>query len=885
MTTQKKNNTTLKYVYSFKEGNKDMRNLLGGKGANLAEMTNIGLPVPRGFTVTTEACNKYYEDKLVISKDVQKQILEKLKELETLTGKNFGDLKNPLLVSVRSGSRASMPGMMDTVLNLGLNDEVAKNFAIETGNPRFTYDSYRRFIMMFADVVKGYDKSDFDKILDKYKVKKGVKLDTELDSDDMFKITEEFKKVYKKLSKEEFPQDPLVQVMEATTAVFRSWMNERAIIYRKMNDIPASWGTAVNIQEMVYGNLGDTSGTGVAFTRNPSTGENKLYGEYLINAQGEDVVAGIRTPEHIETLKNVLPDCYNEFVHVSKLLETHYKDMQDMEFTIENGKLFMLQTRNGKRTAKAAIKIALDLLDEKLISEEEAIMKVEPKQLDQLLHPMFDPKEIAKLKPIANGLAASPGAATGHIYFTAEDVSKAKENKIKSILVRLETSPEDIQGMNDCEGILTIRGGMTSHAAVVARGMGRCCVCGCGELTVDTKKKTMTTSTGVVFKEGDFISIDGTLGNVYAGEIKTVDPELSGENERFMKLADKIRVLDVRANADSPADAKVAFNFGAQGIGLCRTEHMFFEESRIFAVRQMITSETTEQREKALKKILPMQRKDFEGLFREMNGLPVIIRYLDPPLHEFLPHTDNEIKDLAIALEMDFKALKNRIESLKEFNPMMGHRGCRLAVTYPEIAVMQTRAVIEAAIKVKKEGINVIPEIMIPLTTGLEEFNFCKKLVDETASSIIEKAGIELKYMVGTMVETPRAALKAGEIAKEAEFFSFGTNDLTQLTFGFSRDDAGKFLNEYYEKGIFAEDPFARIDQTGVGELIKMACINGRKTNKNLELGICGEHGGEPSSVEFCHKIGLSYVSCSPYRVPIARLAAAQAAAKEKLGL
>ena len=872
-----------KYVYAFTEGNKDMRNLLGGKGANLAEMTSIGLPVPRGFTVTTEACNAYYESGKKINKEMEKQIFEYLEKLEEVTGKKFGDKVNPLLVSVRSGARASMPGMMDTVLNLGLNDEVAVEFAKATGNKRFTYDSYRRFIQMFADVVKGYPKSSFERVLDEFKDKKGVKYDTDLDENDMYDIAMKFKEIYKEIAKEEFPQDPKVQLLEAIKAVFRSWMNDRAIYYRKMNDIPASWGTAVNVQEMVYGNLGESSGTGVAFTRNPSTGEKKLYGEYLINAQGEDVVAGIRTPESIETLEKVMPEVYKQFVETAEKLEKHYKDMQDMEFTIENGKLFMLQTRNGKRTAQAAIKIAVDLLNEGMVSKEEALLKVEPKQLDTLLHPMFDAKALKEAKVIATGLAASPGAGTGEIYFTAEEVSAAKKAGKKCILVRLETSPEDIEGMNDAEGILTIRGGMTSHAAVVARGMGRCCVSGCGELKIDEEKKTLTTKDGKVFKEGDYISLDGSTGNVYGEQIKTVEPEFSGDFGTFMKLVDEVKTLGVRANADNPKDASVAHKYGAEGIGLCRTEHMFFEKDRIFAFRQMIAAETLEQREKALEKILPYQREDFEGLFREMDGLPVIIRYLDPPLHEFLPHTDEEIKPLAKELGVTFESLKSRVESLKEFNPMMGHRGCRLAVTYPEIEKMQTRAVIEAAINVTKEGKVVEPEIMIPLTGDVKELAFVKKIVVETADEIIKEAKADVHYQVGTMIEIPRAALLADEIAKEAEFFSFGTNDLTQMTYGFSRVDAGKFLGDYVEKGIFENDPFTKLDQNGVGKLVDMAATLGKKSRPDITLGICGEHGGEPSSVEFCHKVGLNYVSCSPHRVPIARLAAAQARAKELL--
>ena len=870
----------IKYVYAFSEGNKDMRDLLGGKGANLAEMTKVGLPVPKGFTVTTEACNKYYEDKEQISKEVKDQIFEKLEKLEKTTGKKMGDLENPLLVSVRSGARASMPGMMDTVLNLGLNDAVAENFAKVTNNKRFAYDSYRRFIMMFADVVKGYSKNSFERLLDKIKEEKNAKYDTDLNEDDMYEIAMKFKEVYKELSGVEFPQDPRVQLIEAVTAVFRSWNNERAIIYRRMNDIPGSWGTAVNIQEMVFGNKGDDCGTGVAFTRNPSTGENKLYGEYLINAQGEDVVAGVRTPQDISTLETVMPKVYEEFVKTTQILEKHYRDMQDMEFTIENGKLFMLQTRNGKRTAQAALKIAVDLVNEGMLTKEEALLKVEPKQLDSLLHPNFNVNALKEAKLVATGLAASPGAACGKIYFNALDVSKAKENKEKVLLVRLETSPEDIQGMNDAEGILTIRGGMTSHAAVVARGMGRCCVCGCGELIVNEEKKTLTTKEGHVYHEGDYLSIDGSTGKVYDGIVETKEPSISGYFETFMNWADEVRTLKVRTNADTPKDAKQALKFGAEGIGLCRTEHMFFEETRIFNFRRMIAAKTVEQREEALEKILPYQREDFIGLFKAMEGNPVTIRFLDPPLHEFLPHTDEEIKPLAESLDMSFEELKNRVESLKEFNPMMGHRGCRLAITYPEIARMQTRAVIEAAIEVNKEGMNVVPEIMIPLVAEVKELKYVREIVCETADSIIKEQGVKLDYKVGTMIEIPRAALTADKIAEEAEFFSFGTNDLTQMTYGFSRDDATKFLPYYYEKQILESDPFARLDQAGVGQLVEMATRKGRSTRSDIKLGICGEHGGDPSSVEFCHKLGLNYVSCSPFRVPIARLAAAQAAVK-----
>ena len=868
-----------KYVYAFNEGKKEMKNLLGGKGANLAEMTNIGMPVPNGFTITTEACTKYYEDGKTISHEIEEEIFSKLEELENKTGKKIGDMNNPLLVSVRSGARASMPGMMDTVLNLGLNDKVAEGFANATNNKRFAYDSYRRFIQMFADVVKGYPKSSFERYFDKIKEEKGVKNDLELTADDMVEVTMKFKENYKELAGEEFPQDPKVQLLEAVKAVFRSWMNERAIVYRRLNDIPSDWGTAVNVQEMVYGNRGNDCGTGVAFTRNPATGEKKLYGEYLINAQGEDVVAGIRTPEPISKLESDMPEVYNQFVKIANMLENHYKDMQDMEFTIENGKLFMLQTRNGKRTAQAALKIAVDLVSEGMITKEEALLKVEPKQLDQLLHKTFDSEALKNGKVIAKGLAASPGAATGRIYFTAKDVVNAKENGVKdTLLVRLETSPEDIEGMNSAHGILTVRGGMTSHAAVVARGMGRCCVCGCGELIINEDNKTITTKDGTVYKEGDYMSLDGSTGNVYGEEIKTVEPEISGDFETFMNWADAVRKLKVRTNADTPRDAKQARKFGAEGIGLCRTEHMFFEEDRIFNFRKMIAAETVSQREEALEKILPYQRGDFEELFRAMAPYSVTIRYLDPPLHEFLPHTDEEIKPLAESLGMTFEALKERVESLKEFNPMMGHRGCRLAVTYPEIAKMQTKAVIEAAINVNKEGLNVEPEIMIPLVGEVKELKYVKNIVCETADEIIKNSGVNLKYKVGTMIEIPRAALTADEIAKEAEFFSFGTNDLTQMTYGFSRDDASKFLKDYYDKQIFESDPFAKLDQVGVGKLVKMAVELGKQTRPDIHLGICGEHGGEPSSVEFCHKVGLDYVSCSPFRVPLARLASAQAA-------
>lgn len=872
-----------KYVYLFSEGNKDMRDLLGGKGANLAEMTNIGLPVPRGFTITTEACNKYYSDGNKISEEVVNQIFEKVAELENITGKKFGNQENPLLVSVRSGARASMPGMMDTILNLGLNDSVAQSFSKITNNPRFVYDSYRRFIQMFADVVMGFPKSSFERLFDKIKEEKNVKLDTELTADDLIEVVNIYKSEYFKYAGVEFPQDSRTQLLEAVKAVFRSWNNERAITYRRLNDIPGSWGTAVNVQEMVYGNKGENCGTGVAFTRNPATGEKKLYGEYLINAQGEDVVAGIRTPQDINTLKEVMPNCYDEFVRINKILEEHYKDMQDMEFTIEDGKLFMLQTRNGKRTAQAALKIAVDLVNEGMITKEEALLKVEPKQLDQLLHPNFDTESLKNGNVIATGLAASPGAATGKLYFTAEDVLNAYKTGEKDIvLARLETSPEDIEGMNIAHGVLTIRGGMTSHAAVVARGMGTCCVCGCGELIIDEINKTLTTKDGKVMHEGDWISLDGSTGNVYGERIKTVEPSISGDFETFMNWADNTRKLQVRTNADTPKDAILARKFGAEGIGLCRTEHMFFEEERIFNFRRMITADTEEKRREALEKILPYQRSDFEGLFRSMEGYSVTIRFLDPPLHEFLPHTDEEIKPLAESLGMTFEALKNRVISLKEFNPMMGHRGCRLAITYPEIAEMQTRAVIEAAINVEKEGIKTHPEIMIPLIGDLKELKYVKNIVTTTADKVMVEKNFKVNYNIGTMIEIPRATVIADEIAQEAEFFSFGTNDLTQLTYGFSRDDASKFLNDYYKKGIFESDPFAKIDRTGVGELMRIAVEKGRKTRPNIELGICGEHGGEPSSVEFCNELGLTYVSCSPFRVPLARLAAAQAAIKAK---
>ena len=869
-----------KYVYLFKEGNASMRELLGGKGANLAEMTNLGLPIPQGFTVTTEACTKYYEDGETISKEIEDQIFEALSKLEEISGKKFGDKENPLLVSVRSGARASMPGMMDTILNLGLNDEVLKSIAAK--NERFAYDSYRRFIQMFSDVVMEIPKPLFEKAIDEMKEKRGVKLDTELTAGDLKELVGTFKAIYLKEHGSEFPSDPVEQLKEAVKAVFRSWNNPRAITYRRLNDIPGDWGTAVNVQEMVFGNMGDDCGTGVAFTRNPATGENKLFGEYLMNAQGEDVVAGIRTPQPIATLEQTNKQAYEDFVKYANELEKHYRDMQDMEFTIERGKLFFLQTRNGKRTANAALKIAVDLVNEGMITEKEAVLRVEPNQLDQLLHPNFDQEKLKAAKPVAKGLAASPGAATGKVVFTADRAVELHEAGEKDlILVRLETSPEDIDGMNVCHGILTVRGGMTSHAAVVARGMGTCCVAGCGELVVEEEKGQFKDPQGNVYHEGDYISLDGSTGNVYGEKIDTVDATVSGDFAKLMGWADQYRQMEVRTNADTPKDATVAYNFGAQGIGLCRTEHMFFAPERIAAIREMIVSKTAEQREKALNKILPMQRGDFEGLFKAMKGYPVTIRLLDPPLHEFLPHTDEEIEALAKEMGMTFEELKNVVNSLHEFNPMMGHRGCRLDVTYPEIGVMQTKAIIQAAINVNKEtGMNVVPEIMVPLVGEVKELKYVKDIITKTADEEIAKAGVKLKYEVGTMIEIPRAALTADEIAKEAEFFSFGTNDLTQMTFGFSRDDAGKFLGAYYEKKIYESDPFAKLDQVGVGKLVKMGVELGRKTRPDIQLGICGEHGGNPPTVEFCHNIGLTYVSCSPYRVPIARLAAAQAAIK-----
>ena len=869
-----------KYVYLFQEGNETMRNLLGGKGANLAEMTILGIPVPQGFIVTTEACNKYYNDGKVISEEVLEQIQNHIAKLEEITGKKFGSLENPLLVSVRSGARVSMPGMMDTILNLGLNDEAVEVVAKQTNNPRFAYDSYRRFVQMFSDVVMGVEKRLFENIIDEMKEARGVHYDTELTADDLKELVVKFKDLYKKEMKKDFPQDPKEQLVEAITAVFRSWDNPRAIVYRRLNDIPGEWGTAVNVQEMVFGNKGDTSGTGVAFSRNPATGEKGIYGEYLMNAQGEDVVAGIRTPLSITKLNEQNPALYKQFIDIVNKLENHYKDMQDMEFTIEEGKLFFLQTRNGKRTAQAALKIAVDLVSEGMLSKEEAILKVEPKQLDSLLHPTFEASALKNTKEIAKGLPASPGAACGKIAFTAEEAKERAEKGEKVVLVRLETSPEDIEGMIAAEGILTVRGGMTSHAAVVARGMGTCCVAGCGELKVDEEKRTLEVG-GKVYTDKDYISIDGSTGNIYGEAIKTVTPEISGYFATFMSWADEIRKLQVRTNADTPRDTKQAVEFGAEGIGLCRTEHMFFDEDRIMPMREMIVAKTEEERRRALGKLLPMQKGDFKAMYEALEGRPATIRFLDPPLHEFVPHSDEEIRELAGQMSLDFDELKATVEGLHEFNPMLGHRGCRLAVTYPEIAEMQTRAVIEAAIEVKNEkGYDIVPEIMIPLVGEVKELKFVKDIVDSTAKAVMNEKGVTLEYHVGTMIEIPRAALTADEIAKEAEFFSFGTNDLTQMTFGFSRDDAGKFLNDYYERKIYEQDPFAKLDQVGVGQLVKMAAEKGRATRPSIKLGICGEHGGDPSSVEFCHNVGLNYVSCSPFRVPLARLAAAQAQVK-----
>jgi len=872
-----------KYVYLFKEGNADMRELLGGKGANLAEMTNLGLPIPQGFTVSTEACTEYYNDGKKINDEIQGQIFEALKKLEEIQGKKFGDNSDPLLVSVRSGARASMPGMMDTILNLGLNDVAVEGFAAKTGNPRFAYDSYRRFIQMYSDVVMEVPKSFFEKIIDELKEEKGVKYDTELTVDDLKELVKRFKAVYKEnMNGEEFPQDPTEQLMGAVKAVFRSWDNPRAIVYRRMNDIPGDWGTAVNVQAMVFGNMGETSGTGVAFTRNPSTGEKGIYGEYLINAQGEDVVAGVRTPQPISKLAEDLPECYKEFMEIANKLENHYKDMQDMEFTIQEGKLYFLQTRNGKRTAPAAINIACDLVDEGMIDEKEAVLRIEAKSLDQLLHPTFDKDSLSAGEVIGEALPASPGAAAGKVVFTAEEAKElGKGGKgERVVLVRLETTPEDIEGMVAAQGILTVRGGMTSHAAVVARGMGTCCVSGCGDIKMNEEAKEFELG-GYTFHEGDYISLDGTTGKIYKGDIKTVEASVTGNFGRIMAWADKYRTLKVRTNADNPRDTKNAVHLGAEGIGLCRTEHMFFDEERIPKIRKMILSETVEAREAALNELIPFQKGDFKAMYKELKGLPMTVRYLDPPLHEFLPTAEEDIKALAAEMGVTVEHLKEKCADLHEFNPMMGHRGCRLAVTYPEIAKMQTRALMEAAIEVKAEdGYDIVPEIMIPLIGEKKELKFVKDVVVEVAEQVKAEKGSDMEYHIGTMIEIPRAALTADEVAEEAEFFSFGTNDLTQMTFGFSRDDAGKFLDAYYKSKIYESDPFAKLDQNGVGKLVKMAAEKGRATKPGLKLGICGEHGGEPSSVEFCHKVGLNYVSCSPFRVPIARLAAAQAALK-----
>ena len=872
-----------KFVYKFSEGNGSMRELLGGKGANLAEMSNLGMPVPNGFTITTEACNAYYSDGEKINDEIAAQVWAHLAWLEEETGKKLGDESNPLLVSVRSGARASMPGMMDTILNLGMNDTVVKVVGEKSGNKRFAYDSYRRFIQMFSDVVMGLSKARFEQIIDEIKERKGIKLDIDLSADDMVELTEKFKEFYKENLHEEFPQDPKVQLERSVEAVFRSWNNERAIYYRRMNDIPGDWGTAVNVQEMVFGNMGNDCGTGVAFTRNPATGEKKLFGEFLMNAQGEDVVAGIRTPQPIEELQQTMPGAFNDFVEICNRLEKHYHDMQDMEFTIEHGKLFMLQTRNGKRTGPAALKIAVDMVEEGLIDKDQALMMVEPKQLDDLLHPQFDADDLKKKANdvIAVGLPASPGAACGSVVFTAEEARVQATAGKKVILVRLETSPEDIEGMHVSQGILTVRGGMTSHAAVVARGMGACCVSGCGEISVDEANKQFTIH-GETFKEGDVISLDGSTGKVYRGAIATVPAKISGNFKKFMDWADERRTLHIRTNADTPVDAAKAVEFGAEGVGLVRTEHMFFEEKKIRAIREMIISKTLEQRKAALAKILPMQRADFEGIFEAMGGRSVTIRLLDPPLHEFLPQDPEMIKSLAEEMGVTVAELNEVISNLHEFNPMMGHRGCRLDVTYPEIGEMQAQAIIEAAINVKSNhpDWDVVPEIMIPLVGEPKELAYVKSVVAKKADEVIKNANSDLKYLVGTMIEIPRAALLADEIAKEAEFFSFGTNDLTQMTFGFSRDDAGHFLSDYYNKHIYESDPFAHVDQAGVGKLIKMAVELGKSTRPDIHLGVCGEHGGDPASIEFFHRVGLNYVSCSPYRVPIARLAAAQAAIK-----
>ena len=870
-----------KFVYAFHEGNKDMRNILGGKGANLAEMTNLGLPIPQGFTISTEACTDYYENGKTVSEEIKEQIFKALEELEGIQGKKFGDTEEPLLVSVRSGARASMPGMMDTILNLGLNDVSVEGFAKKTNNPRFAYDSYRRFIQMYSDVVMEVNKSFFEKIIDELKEEKGVVYDTELTVEDLKELVKRFKKVYSDhMNGEEFPQDPKEQLMGAVKAVFKSWDNPRAIVYRRMNDIPGDWGTAVNVQSMVFGNMGETSGTGVAFTRNPATGEKGIYGEYLINAQGEDVVAGVRTPQPITKLKEDLPECYEEFMNLAQKLEDHYRDMQDMEFTIQEGKLYFLQTRNGKRTAHAAIKIACDLVDEGMIDEKEAVVRIDAKSLDQLLHPTFDTKALKEAEVVGEGLAASPGAAAGKVVFTAEEAKKLGKGGQgeRVVLVRLETTPEDIEGMVASQGILTARGGRTSHAAVVARGMGTCCVAGCGAIQLNEENHEFTLG-GITFHEGDYISLDGSTGKIYKGDVPTVDATVSGDFGRIMEWADKYRTLKVRTNADSPRDTKKALELGAEGVGLCRTEHMFFDADRIPKIRKMILSETVEDRENALNELIPFQKGDFKAMYKELKGLPMTVRYLDPPLHEFLPTLEEDIKALANDMNVTVEHLKNKCNELHEFNPMMGHRGCRLAVTYPEIAKMQTRALMEAAIEVKEEeGYDIIPEIMIPLVGEVKELKFVKNVVVETAEQVKREKNSDIEYHIGTMIEIPRAALTADEIAKEAEFFSFGTNDLTQMTFGFSRDDASKFLDSYYQNKIYEIDPFAKLDQTGVGALVEMAVEKGRVTRPNIKLGICGEHGGEPSSVEFCHKVGLTYVSCSPFRVPIARLAAAQAA-------
>lgn len=870
----------MKYVYMFSEGDASMRNLLGGKGANLAEMTRLGLPIPPGFIVTTEACTSYNSSGKILSDEIKSQVNESIKNLEEITGKTLGSTQNPLLVSVRSGARVSMPGMMDTVLNLGLNDETVEALAKATDNPRFAYDSYRRFIMMFADVVIGVSKSKFERMLDTYKEERNYKSDLDLTHEDLKTVVEKFKQIYKDDQGKDFPTDPKEQLFEAICAVFRSWDNPRAFVYRRMNDIPYEWGTAVNVQAMVFGNMGQTSGTGVVFTRNAATGENKIYGEYMLNAQGEDVVAGVRTPKPFEELKNEMPQIYSEFTNYAKTLENHYKDMQDMEITIEKGKLYFLQTRNGKRTASAALQIAVDMVNEGLLTKKEALLKVEPKQLDQLLHPMFDPSALKVAVAIGKALPASPGAAAGKVCFTAEDAKKMAATGERVILVRLETSPEDIEGMVVAQGILTVRGGMTSHAAVVARGMGRCCVSGCEEIKMNEEEKFFTLG-GRTIKEGDYISLDGSTGNIYCEDIKTISPQISGNFATFMQWADEVRKLGIRTNADTPQDAQKALEFGAEGIGLTRTEHMFFDEDRIPKMRKMILSDTIDERKAALADLLPMQKQDFIGIYEAMKGLPVTIRLLDPPLHEFLPTDDEDFRDLANEMGKTFDELKLKAAQLHELNPMMGHRGCRLAVSYPEIAQMQTRAILEAAIEVKKnKGYDIVPEIMIPLVVEIKELRYVKNIIDETAKQVFGEAGMKLDYHVGTMIEMPRAALTADEIASEAEFFSFGTNDLTQLTFGLSRDDAGRILNDYIEKNIFECDPTARLDQKGVGQLVNIAVQKGRATRPNIKLGICGEHGGDPSSIEFFHRAGLNYVSCSPFRVPIARLAAAQAAIK-----